>query len=61
MGCIRSSKFEDGRSFHLRKRVQASAMKPIEAAMTMMTVRVVRVILPLDVAPEIWGAELALD
>ena len=54
MGCMRSSKLEDGRSFHLRKRVHARAMKPIEAAITMMTVSVVRVILLLlEVAPEV--------
>lgn len=38
---------EDGRSFHLRKSVQARATKPIDAAITMMTVSVVRVILLL--------------
>ncbi len=54
MGCMRSSKLEDGRSFHLRKSLQASATKPIEAAITMMTVSVVRVILLLlVVAPVI--------
>lgn len=41
MGCMRSSKLDEGRSFHLRKRVHASAMKPRDAAMTMITVRVV--------------------
>ncbi len=41
MGCIRSSKLEDGRSFHLRKRVHARTMKPMDAAMTMITVSVV--------------------
>ena len=45
MGCMRSSKDEDGRSFHLRKRVQASATAPIEAATAMITVSVVLVTL----------------
>ena len=47
MGCMRSSKLDEGRSFHLRKRVQARKIPPIEAATATMTVRVVRVILPV--------------
>ncbi len=45
MGCMRSSKLEDGRSFHLRKRVHASATPPMEAATATITVRVVLVTL----------------
>ena len=47
MGCMRSSKLDEGRSFHLRKRVQARKIPPIEAATATITVRVVRVILPV--------------
>ncbi len=61
MGCMRSSKLEDGRSFHLRKSVQASATKPIEAAITMMTVSVVRVILLLLVVAPVIEAPAVED
>ena len=34
MGCMRSSKLEDGRSFHLRKMVQIRAPPPMHPAIT---------------------------
>ena len=58
MGCIRSSKFEDGRSFHLRKMVQIRAPPPIHPAMTASVVmapfeRVLDEVAALAVADEV--------
>jgi hypothetical protein len=52
IGCIRSSNLSDGLNFHLRMRVQMIAIPPIEAAMAMMTVKVVLVV---ELAPLVEG------
>ena len=44
MGAMRSSKFLDGRSFHLRKSVHATKMRPTEPAIETSTTSVVFVI-----------------
>ena len=49
---MRSSNLSDGLNFHLRMRVQIIAILPIEAAMAMMTVKVVLVV---ELAPLVEG------
>lgn len=49
MGCMRSSKWDEGLSFHLRNRVQPRAMAPTVEAMTTMMIRVLRVICDVEV------------
>lgn len=48
MGCMRSLNWEDARNFHFLMIVHMIAIPPIDAAMTMSTVNVVRVILDDD-------------
>lgn len=52
MGCMRSSKLEDGLSFHLRMIVQPTTAAATDAATAMRTVKVVRVIWDVDDALE---------
>ena len=49
---MRSSNLSEGLNFHLRIRVQITAIAPIEAARAMMTVKVVFVV---EVAPLVEG------
>jgi len=49
---MRSSNLSDGLNFHLRMRVQITAMAPIEAARAIITVKVVFVV---EVAPLVGG------
>lgn len=58
MGCMRSSKCDEGRSFHLRKSVQLTATRPTVEAMTTIMIRVLRVILDALAA---WTAFAAAD
>lgn len=54
MGLRRWSNLLERASFHLRKMVQRTITKPIEAATAMMTVKAVPE--EVDVVPLVWGA-----